>query len=475
MKLFNIQKKFIEAKPCEKNIIKGKSNSGKSEALLHRVLYLINNYAYESNDRILFVQKSEGFKEKIKTRFKEMREENKYNYFSLLAAEVEPEFLSLKELVSNFTKRQLIITNLEKSELLKRIINSNEFKNCKKIKDDNINMIISEIKYIKNNNVTSEEEYMTLMGAPLKLRKNSKSRCDMYKLFELYNDELKERNLNDEEGVIKDAKGNTTLCDDRYVHIFIDNAEELSKLELEFLLALYERKAYGTITIGVDVDKAENVYSALVKKGRVYGKKIFGDKKKLYNFKNSIEDMQQEKLQKFKPITVMEDYTFFSIKNRNGMQFAKDTGGYEEKFIGQDNQEFTNDEMEAIPVFNNIAAGEPILIAPEQEDTFTLPKYWVKGGNKKFILKVKGDSMIDANIHNEDLVVIEQTQAPVSGDIVAVNIDGNATLKTLEIGHDEVILMPENKNYEPIRVSKYDEFYVLGKAVGIVRKGRCAI
>ena len=99
-----------------------------------------------------------------------------------------------------------------------------------------------------------------------------------------------------------------------------------------------------------------------------------------------------------------------------------------------------------------------------------LPKYWIKGSGDKFILKVKGDSMIEANIHNGDLVVIEQTSTPSNGDIVAININGSATLKTLKVGIDEIILMPANIKYEPIHVSKEEEFYILGKAVGIIRK-----
>ena len=131
---------------------------------------------------------------------------------------------------------------------------------------------------------------------------------------------------------------------------------------------------------------------------------------------------------------------------------------------------YSDDELEQIPVFNNIAAGEPILISPEQQDTFTLPKYWVKGGNKKFILKVKGNSMIKANINDGDLVVIEQTQAPMNGDIVAVNIEGSATLKTLSLTKTTITLLPENDDYEPIVVTPDEEFYILGKAIGVIRK-----
>lgn len=471
MKLFNIQKKFIENKPCEKNIVKGNSNTGKSEAMLQRVLYLMNNFAYEENDRILFVQKGIGLKEKIVARFKKLKETNKYNYFSLLASDVEPEFFDLGELIKKFTKGLRLATMKEKIDILKEGIETLSFKKSRKLSVENIPVIISEIKFMKNNNIMTKEDYMILMGAPLKLRKNSNSRVDMFNLYEFYNNKLKEKSISDDESSVKEAIENILISKDSYVHIFIDNAEKLSKLELEFLLALYEKKSYGTITIGVDVDKSENIYSALVKKGRVYGKKIFGDKKKIYNFKTSIQGLQSNGKVVLEPIKSRESFVFYDLKNRRELKFEKENGGYEEKFIGEDEEEYSNNEMTEIPVFNNIAAGEPILIAPEQEDVFALPKYWVKGSNQKFILHVKGDSMINANIKDGDLVVIEQTNAPMNGDIIAVNIGGNATLKRLKLGDEEVLLMPANEKYEPIKVSKYDEFYVLGKAVGVISKG----
>ena len=79
--------------------------------------------------------------------------------------------------------------------------------------------------------------------------------------------------------------------------------------------------------------------------------------------------------------------------------------------------------------------------------------------------------MINANINNGDLVIIEQNPTPSNGDIVAVNIDGNATLKRLKIEKERVLLMPENDKYEPISIYRDDEFFVLGKAIGIITKG----
>lgn len=469
MKLLNIQNKFIEGKPCKNNIVKGRSNTGKTEAFLHRILNLVNNFAFEKEDKILFVQKEKGLLDKIESRFNKVKFNNNYKYISLLSSDVEPEFITLNELILKYSDGSVLAKQNERLEILKDGIKIGCFKRCNKLNSDNLYLILNEIKYMKNNNIKKAEEFMTLMGGPLKLRKNSPSRAEMFILYSYYNRILKEKGLVDEEDRIRLAIENIRKEDSGYVHLFVDNVEGLSKLELEFLLALYKDKSYGTITLGIDVDKGENIYSELVKKGRVYAKKVFGNNKKIYNFKVDVVEKNNRQAVN-EEFNIKEKYKFFYLKHRRNFHFSIENTGFEEKILGELDEKYSDDELEQIPVFNNIAAGEPILISPEQQDTFNLPKYWVKGGNKKFILKVKGNSMIKANINDGDLVVIEQTQAPMNGDIVAVNIEGSATLKTLSLTKTTITLLPENDEYEPIVVTPDEEFYILGKAIGVIRK-----
>ncbi|MDB2087551.1 MULTISPECIES: transcriptional repressor LexA [Clostridium] len=469
MKLLKIQNKFIEGKPCKNSIVKGRSNTGKTEAFLHRILNLVNNFAFEKEDKILFVQKEKGLLDKIKSRFNKVKLDNNYKYISLLSSNVEPEFITLNELILRYSNGSILAKQNERLDILKEGIKIGCFKRCNKLNNDNLYLILNEIKYMKNNNIKKAEEFMTLMGGPLKLRKNSPSRAEMFILYSYYNRILKEKGLVDEEDRIRLAIENINKEDSGYVHLFIDNVEGLSKLELEFLLALYKDKSYGTITLGIDVDKGENIYSELVKKGRVYAKKVFGNNKKIYNFKVDVVEKNNKQVIN-EEFNIKEKYKFFDLKHRRNFDFSIENTGFEEKVLGELDEKYSDDELEQIPVFNNIAAGEPILISPEQQDTFTLPKYWVKGGNKKFILKVKGNSMIKANINDGDLVVIEQTQAPMNGDIVAVNIEGSATLKTLSLTKTTITLLPENDDYEPIVVTPDEEFYILGKAIGVIRK-----
>lgn len=102
-------------------------------------------------------------------------------------------------------------------------------------------------------------------------------------------------------------------------------------------------------------------------------------------------------------------------------------------------------------------------------DEFYLPEYFFKGSKDSFILKVKGDSMIGANIFDGDYVVIRKQSTAVNGDLVAVDLDGNATLKRLSLNNGVPVLMPENEKYDPIFMHDKDDASILGIVIGIIK------
>lgn len=470
MFLKNNQRKFVECKPIKNIILRGKSNNGKREALLNRILYLVNNFAFEINDRIIFILKNKNDLLNIIQRYEKINGENKYNYFSLLNMGVQPEFITLQDLISKNLGCKKIIEDKDKKEILQEKIFKEKEEKYKKINEKNAYIILNEIKYMKNHRITNFQEYNMLKGTPLRLRRNSFIKKEMYSLFMDYNEELEKMNYIDYEDLLEISIKKLNKGNNKYVHVLIDNAGEFSKLELDYLLSLREEKSYSTLTLSVDTDKNENVYSDLVKKGRIYYKKYFKDNKKVFNFKDILDKKANDIRRKNIIEKSKDEFIFKDLKHRKEFMFTLENIGEKESLVSEDNTKFDKNDLQEIPVFNNIAAGEPILINPEVEGTFNIPKYWIKGSDKKFILKVKGDSMIGAGINNGDLVVIEQNPSPMNGDIVAVNLDGNATLKRLKIEKDKIILLPENKIYKPIIVSKYDEFYILGKAIGVISK-----
>lgn len=123
-------------------------------------------------------------------------------------------------------------------------------------------------------------------------------------------------------------------------------------------------------------------------------------------------------------------------------------------------------EPSFVPVVGRIAAGGPILAEQAVEDVFPLPRQLV-GDGTLFLLKVAGDSMVDAAICDGDWVVVRQQPVADNGEIVAAMIDGEATVKTFKRREGHVWLLPQNPAYEPI---PGDQATVLGRVVAVLRR-----
>ncbi|WP_127130828.1 transcriptional repressor LexA [Georgenia sp. SYP-B2076] len=118
-----------------------------------------------------------------------------------------------------------------------------------------------------------------------------------------------------------------------------------------------------------------------------------------------------------------------------------------------------------VPMVGRIAAGGPILAEQSVEDVFPLPRELV-GDGELFMLKVVGESMIDAAICNGDWVVVRRQPVAENGEIVAAMIDGEATVKTFQRRGGHVWLMPQNPAFSPI---PGDDAQVLGRVVTVLR------
>jgi len=118
-----------------------------------------------------------------------------------------------------------------------------------------------------------------------------------------------------------------------------------------------------------------------------------------------------------------------------------------------------------VPLVGRIAAGVPITADQHVEEIFPLPRQLVGKGDL-FMLKVSGDSMIDAAICDGDWVVVRSQPTAENGDIVAAMLDGEATVKTFRRRDGHVWLLPRNTAFEPILG---DDAVVLGKVVALMR------
>ncbi len=119
-----------------------------------------------------------------------------------------------------------------------------------------------------------------------------------------------------------------------------------------------------------------------------------------------------------------------------------------------------------VPVVGRIAAGGPILAEQAVEDIFPLPKQIVGDGDL-FLLRVVGDSMVDAAICDGDWVVVRRQPDADNGDIVAAMLDTEATVKTFKRTADSIWLLPHNDAYDPIDGR---DAVVLGKVTAVLRR-----
>lgn len=125
-----------------------------------------------------------------------------------------------------------------------------------------------------------------------------------------------------------------------------------------------------------------------------------------------------------------------------------------------------DESIAEVPLLGRIAAGGPILAEQTTDEVMALPRQIVGHGDL-FMLKVVGDSMVDAAICDGDWVVVRQQASADNGDIVAALLDGEATVKTFKQRDGHVWLMPHNPAYAPILG---DNATVMGKVVTVLRK-----
>lgn len=122
-----------------------------------------------------------------------------------------------------------------------------------------------------------------------------------------------------------------------------------------------------------------------------------------------------------------------------------------------------------IPIIGRVAAGVPITAVENHDGDVVVDPAMVKGFDTCFALKVKGDSMINAGIIEKDHVIVAAQNFAKHDDIVVALIDDEATVKRYWQKNDEIKLMPENDNYQPIEIVNKEIFHIAGKVIGVIR------
>lgn len=130
----------------------------------------------------------------------------------------------------------------------------------------------------------------------------------------------------------------------------------------------------------------------------------------------------------------------------------------------------TSQAIERPIVNEDIAAGFPSPAEDFKEVRISLDKELIKNENATFYARVRGNSMIEANIEDGDLLVIDRSIETRNGKIAVCMIDGEFTIKRLKIEKEQVFLMPENKAFKPIKVTEENELIIWGIVTYVIKK-----
>jgi repressor LexA len=192
--------------------------------------------------------------------------------------------------------------------------------------------------------------------------------------------------------------------------------------------------------------------------------------------KEILEFMKEEILNKGYPPTVRDICEAVHLKSTSSVHSHLETlekNGYIRRDptkpraieIIDENFNLTRREMVNVPLVGKVAAGEPILAVENIESYFPVPAEYMPNA-ESFMLKVKGESMINAGIFDGDQILVERRETARNGEIVVALVDDSATVKTFYKEGDHIRLQPENDTMDPIIVP---DCAILGKVFGVFR------
>lgn len=192
--------------------------------------------------------------------------------------------------------------------------------------------------------------------------------------------------------------------------------------------------------------------------------------------KEILEYMKNEILNKGYPPTVRDICEAVHLKSTSSVHAHLETlekNGYIKRDptkpraieIIDDNFNLTRREVVNVPIVGRVAAGEPILAVENVDSYFPVPAEYMPNA-QTFMLKVKGESMINAGIFDGDSILVEQQSTAKNGDMVVALVDDSATVKTFYKEDNHIRLQPENDNMDPIIVP---DCQILGKVFGVFR------
>lgn len=295
MRLNVEQRRIIENKPNGHVLVKGVAGSGKTTVAVHKIPFLLKDYTYEKDDKILVITYNKSLINYIKYIYEEIERNKENEQLTLGIYESGDKDKLYIETIDNmmfkyFTsyikeeklEKLRVATEKQINKAMVEAINvvKQEYEKVNVLDRKNLTFIIEEIRWMKSCNYTDIEEYQTIdrigrisnnnVESTHKLRKNSNIRKAIFEVMIQYNDNLKKEKLVDLQDValmaLRQAKREVG---EKYTHIIVDETQDLTRVQLEFIKTLYMNRSYSSMLFVSDT--AQSIYpESWLVKGRSF-------------------------------------------------------------------------------------------------------------------------------------------------------------------------------------------------------------
>lgn len=289
MKLNLEQRRIVELEPNGHMMVKGVAGSGKTTVAIRRISFLQNHYSHEEDDTILLVTYNKTLLQYIKYQFHKLADEEQEQYEQLFSKESEVEIVTIDSLMYKYFKQytnRMKLTlepsnyGLEHKVIIRAIHQvQQKYPKSKILSPKNSSFLLDEVTWINACQIEDLETYQQIdrigraaggSGTPQKLLKNSDLRAAIYELMETFNDMLAK------EGYVTFRQMNAMALLEaqqmkprKYTHVIIDESQDLTKVQLEFIKCIYQEKSYSSILFVAD--NTQSIYSqSWLGKGRPY-------------------------------------------------------------------------------------------------------------------------------------------------------------------------------------------------------------
>lgn len=470
------QEKFLKNKKSNVQVLKGKQGTGKTTVALYKAVEFEKNYCLYNNDKVVFITSSKNKVDNAKEVYYKAKEELKNEVYSLFSIDSKCKFevTTIKDLVDLYSKayireNKLRLVYSKKSSKIKELSKIyNDFKKSVKatsfIEKIDMDYLLEEIEWIKAGSFTKKEyQEVSRKGRRKSIRVNSETRNQIYEISEKYSFSLNKAGYMDKYDEVLFAIKQSKKSEYDFTHIVLDDCECLTRAEFNFVHSIRNEK-YGILIfiVNKEIEAKENAW---LKNSKNIATILGSEKTKNFLFKKEFEEKKQK-------ISFIEKYQYNDMRKNKSFNFVVDSAStIDEVIINEDNIERTiiGKELFSVPVYSDIAAGQPIEMNDMIEKRVNIPRMFLGTEEEVFMLHVKGDSMIDKNIDDGDFVIIKRQATAYNNEIVAVSINGEATLKTLNLDNKKPLLMPANTKYEPIKLEG-NEVNILGTILGVLKK-----